>query len=94
MGEDKILRVITVGNAPSVKGGITSVISQILSHNWNEQNIEMRFIPTFEGGGAVNKIKAFVRGYVQLQRECKNGAVDVVHIHMSHNGSLGVFVLF
>ena len=87
MGEDKILRVITVGNAPSVKGGITSVISQILSHNWNEQNIEMRFIPTFEGGGAVNKIKAFVRGYVQLQRECKNGAVDVVNIHMSHNGS-------
>ena len=55
MSEDKILKVIMVGNAPSVKGGITSVISQIMSHNWRDQNIEMSFIPTFEGGSAVNK---------------------------------------
>ena len=41
MSEDQILKVVTVGNAPSVKGGITSVISQVLSHNWSEQNIDM-----------------------------------------------------
>ena len=87
MSEDRILRVITVGNASSVKGGITSVISQILSYNWNEQNIEMKFIPTFEGGSVLNKIKMFVKGYMQLQNECQNGTVDIVHIHMSHNGS-------
>lgn len=87
MSEDRILRVITVGNAPSVKGGITSVISQILSHNWNEQGIEMSFIPTFEGGNTVRKVWAFIKGYLQLQKACKKGLVDVVHIHMSHNGS-------
>jgi glycosyltransferase involved in cell wall biosynthesis len=87
MSEDIILKVITVGNAPSVKGGITSVISQILSHNWNEQNIEMRFIPTFEGGNAVNKAKSFTKGYLHLRKACKSGNVNVVHIHMSHNGS-------
>lgn len=87
MSEDQILKVFTVGNAPSVKGGITSVISQILSHNWNEQNIEMRFIPTFEGGSSVDKIKAFLKGYFQLRKEFKTGNVDVAHIHMSHKGS-------
>ena len=87
MSEDKILKVIMVGNAPSVKGGITSVISQIMSHNWRDQNIEMSFIPTFEGGSAVNKIRTFVKGYLQLHNLCKSRKVDVVHIHMSHKGS-------
>ena len=87
MSEDQILKVVTVGNAPSVKGGITSVISQILSHNWSEQNIEMRFIPTFEDGSSVDKIKSFLKGYFQLRKELKKGHVDVAHIHMSHAGS-------
>lgn len=87
MSEDKILKVIMVGNAPSVKGGITSVISQIMSHNWRDQNIEMSFIPTFEDGSAVNKIRTFVKGYLQLHNLCKSRKVDVVHIHMSHKGS-------
>ena len=87
MSEDRIIKVITVGNAPSVKGGITSVISQILSHNWDEQGIEMSFIPTYEGGNAINKVGAFIKGYIQLDKVCKNGSVDIVHIHMSHNGS-------
>ena len=57
MGEDKILRVITVGNAPSVKGGITSVISQILSHNWNEQKIEVKqYLPIEDKLDLVTKI--------------------------------------
>lgn len=87
MSEDQILKVVTVGNASSVKGGITSVISQILSHNWCEQNIEMRFIPTFEGGSSVDKIKSFLKGYFQLRKGLKKGHVDVAHIHMSHAGS-------
>lgn len=87
MSEDQILKVVTVGNAPSVKGGITSVISQVLSHNWSEQNIDMRFIPTFEGGSSADKIKAFLKGYFQLRKEIRKGNVDVAHIHMSHKGS-------
>lgn len=87
MGEDKNLRVITIGNAPTVKGGITSVISQIMEHDWTEQNIEMKFVPTYEGGSALNKISYFVKAYLKLKNECKNGEIDVAHIHMSHSGS-------
>ncbi|MFR3113363.1 MAG: glycosyltransferase family 4 protein [Gallintestinimicrobium sp.] len=87
MSENKSIRVITVGNAPSVKGGISSVISQIMSHDWKEQNVQMKLISTFEGGNALKKIIVFIKGYILLKKECKNTTVDVVHIHMSQNGS-------
>lgn len=87
MSKERRIRVVTVGNAPSVKGGITSVISQIMSHNWKEQNVQMDFISTFEGGSAARKILAFIKGYTLLQKKCRNRSVDVVHIHMSQNGS-------
>lgn len=44
-----------VGNDPSVKGGITSVISQILSHNWESDGIDMTFIPTYVESNFIKK---------------------------------------
>ena len=48
-------RVLMVGNHPSAKGGITSVISQLLAHDWDADGIEMRFIPTYIEAGALKK---------------------------------------
>ena len=87
VSRDNVIKVVVAGNAPSVKGGITSVISQIMSHEWEAQGIVMKHITTFSGGNAVNKIMTFIKGYNQIKKECKSGGVDVVHIHMSHNGS-------
>lgn len=87
MSETKRLRVITVGNSPSVKGGITSVISQIMSHNWNVNDIDMKFIPTYENGNIIKKLFVYLKGYLKIRNELKNGHADVVHIHMSQTGS-------
>jgi hypothetical protein len=44
-----------VGNHPSVKGGITSVISQLLDHNWNKDGVDMKFISTYIEAGTIKK---------------------------------------
>ncbi len=87
MSEKKVLKVITLGNAPEVKGGITSVISQIMEHDWSVENIEMKFIPTFKNGTALVKIITFVVAYIKLLMIICFRKPDVLHIHMSHDGS-------
>ena len=80
-------RVLLVGNDPSVKGGITSVITQILSHDWKSENIDMTFIPTYIETNTVNKVLYYIKAYIKIRRILKNKKIDVVHIHMSYRGS-------
>ena len=80
-------RVLLVGNDPSVKGGITSVITQILSHDWESENIDMTFIPTYIETNTVNKVLYYIKAYIKIRRLLKNKKIDVVHIHMSYRGS-------
>lgn len=51
LGEYKMdrrrINVLMIGNDPSVKGGISSVIYQMRKYNWNSINIKMQFIPTY-----------------------------------------------
>ena len=81
------IKVVTVGSASNVKGGITSVITQIMSHDWQKENVAMSFVPTFAGGNAVNKVFDFMKGYAVLLGNMLFSKPDVLHIHMSHNGS-------
>ena len=55
-----MIKVLMVGNDPSVKGGITSVINQLLSHNWIQDGIEMKFIPTYIETNNLKKILFFI----------------------------------
>lgn len=48
-----------VGNDPSVKGGMTSVIVQLLSYDWDAHGIHMSFIPTYIEGNPVRKVLFF-----------------------------------
>lgn len=85
--KNKKMRVVTVGSASSVKGGITSVITQIMGHNWDADGVDMGFVPTFAGGNALNKVTAFAGGYSRLLAKMIADKPDVLHIHMSHSGS-------
>lgn len=85
--KNKKIKVITVGSASSVKGGITSVITQIMGHNWGADGVDMEFVPTFAGGNALDKATEFARGYAQLLAKMIVDKPDVLHIHMSHSGS-------
>ena len=76
-----------LGNDPSVKGGITSVISQLLAHDWNAEGVDMKFIPTYVETNNVKKILFFAKAVKRIQREFKTNKPDVVHMHMSYKGS-------
>lgn len=81
------MKVLMLGNDPSVKGGITSVISQLLAHDWNAEGIDMNFIPTYVEANNVKKILFFARALGKIKKEFKNNKPDIVHMHMSYKGS-------
>lgn len=83
------IRVLMVGNDPSVKGGITSVISQLLGHDWTADGVSMKFIPTYVAANPVKKILFFERALHQIRKLLADprNRPYVVHIHMSYKGS-------
>ncbi|MGO2765975.1 MAG: glycosyltransferase family 4 protein [Streptococcus thermophilus] len=81
------MKVLMLGNDPSVKGGITSVISQLLTHDWNSEGIDMKFIPTYVETNNVRKIFFFAKALRRINKELKTNKPDVVHMHMSYKGS-------
>lgn len=84
---DTKIKVITCGNHPQNKGGITSVIHQILSYDWNTAGIEMHFIPTYYSGNVFIKMAFFAQAYISLFMRFIVDKPDIVHIHMSYKGS-------
>lgn len=80
-------KVLIVGNHPSVKGGITTVISQIREHDWKKENVEMKFIPTYIDKNNVFKIFYFLISYIRIFIQFLYWNPDVCHIHMSYKGS-------
>lgn len=81
------MKVLMIGNNPKVKGGITTVISQLLTHDWKQEDIEMRFLPTYIDKTPVLKLAYFVGAYIRILIEMIINKPDVAHIHMSYKGS-------
>lgn len=81
------LKVLMVGNDHSVKGGITSVIQQLLVHDWTADDVKMKFIPTYIEANKISKMIFFFTAYKKIKEVLKNNKPDVVHIHMSYKGS-------
>lgn len=81
------MKVLMVGNASSVKGGITSVINQLLKYDWKSKGTEMCFIPTYIEGNITKKILYFACAYVKIFAKIISNRPDIVHIHMSYRGS-------
>lgn len=50
------IKILMVGNDQSVKGGITSVIQQLLAYDWNSIGVEMSFLPTYIEDSSIKKI--------------------------------------
>lgn len=81
------MKVLMVGNDPSVKGGITSVINQIMAHDWEKEGVEIKFLPTYIEANNAKKILFFANAYRKIEVGLKSNRPDVVHIHMSYKGS-------
>jgi glycosyltransferase involved in cell wall biosynthesis len=76
-----------LGNNPSVKGGITSVMSQLLQYNWDKDHIKMKFVATYVEGSKVRKTLYFSLAYLRILFVILTYHPNVVHIHMSYKGS-------
>ena len=81
------MKVLMIGNHENVHGGITSVIKQMLNFSWEKDNIDMKFIATYNNGNFVYKIFYFVIALIKIFLELLKRKTDCVHIHMSHTGS-------
>lgn len=75
------------GNHSSNKGGMTSVISQIINNNWTDKNIKIKFIPTYYPGNNLTKMLYFCFSYIRILFNFIFLKPDIVHMHMSYKGS-------
>lgn len=81
------MKVLMVGNHPSVKGGITSVIKQLRSYDWEKENIVMKFVPTYVEKNNILKILFFCQAYIRVLFNIIFWKPEVIHMHMSYKGS-------
>ncbi len=82
---DKI-RILMCSSARSEKGGINSVIDQLMEHKWNDR-LSFSYLATHISGNVFKKTCFFVKAYIELLNHIKKNTFDVIHIHMSYKGS-------
>lgn len=76
-----------IGSDSTVRGGITSVITQLISHNWENEGIDMRFIPTFIETKKTKKTIFFLFSFIKILISFITYRPHIVHMHMSYRGS-------
>ena len=86
-GMRTMTKVLMMGNRGDVKGGITSVIRQILKNDWSRQGIELCFIPTYTNRNSAAKAAVFVKACCRMTDEMLRNRPDLIYIHMSYKGS-------
>ncbi|WP_028273565.1 glycosyltransferase [Atopococcus tabaci] len=82
-----MVNVLMCGNHPDSKGGMTTVIDQILKHNWNSRGIKIKFIPTYYPGNNVIKIFYFFLALIKIIFLTITNKPDIIYMHMSYKGS-------
>lgn len=80
------IRVLMCSSARSEKGGMNSVIDQLMEHEWDNR-LEFSYLGTHITGTKYKKILYFLKAYSQLKKLIKKDRFDIIHIHMSYKGS-------
>lgn len=83
--EDKI-RVLMCSSDRKEKGGMNSVIDQLMEHQWGEA-FQFSYLATHVTGNPIKKTLFFFRAYFKLVYLLKKNTFDIIHIHMSYKGS-------
>ncbi|MFS0661269.1 glycosyltransferase family 4 protein [Niallia alba] len=82
------INVLMVGSAINVKGGMTTVVKSFINHNFNKNNVNLKYIPThIEAKNVLIKLVYFIRQLLCILYYLICKRIDIVHIHMSENGS-------
>lgn len=82
----KKIRVLMCGSNRKEKGGMNSVIDQLMDHEW-DNNIELSYLATHISGNNLKKIVYFIFAYIKLFFLILFDKFDIIHIHMSYKGS-------
>jgi len=83
-----MIHVIHVGPAPEARGGIATVISQIVARQRTDPELDVGFIPTMRSGSKVLKAAVFLRAIAVLFVRCLHAPRPILHVHVSMGPSL------
>lgn len=87
--EEKDVRTINllmVGSDSTVRGGISSVIKQMLDYNW-PNDMKIYFVPTHIEGSRIKKFYYYLNSLFKILYYYLFKKIDIIHIHLSYNGS-------
>lgn len=85
-GGKKKIRVLMCSSDRKEKGGMNSVIDQLMDHDWGD-DFQFAYLATHVTGSLVKKTLFFSNAYRKLKNLIKQNAFDIIHIHMSYKGS-------
>ena len=83
------LRVLVVGPAPAgslSRGGMATVVALMAAHP--DARFQVTVVPTYVDGSTWLRLSVGVRGMVRAAGLVLRGRVDVLHVHLSHGGSI------
>ena len=63
MSDKRKIHVYMMGSQPSVKGGMSSVVKQLLQHDWGTE-MDIRYIATHMSGSAAKRCCLFIKSYL------------------------------
>ncbi|UPO87339.1 glycosyltransferase family 4 protein [Niallia sp. Man26] len=84
--EDKI-NILMVGSSTKVKGGMTTVVESFVQHNFNINNMKLKYIPTHIDKGILVQLVFFTIRLIEILFCLIFKNIDIVHMHMSERGS-------
>ena len=80
------INILMCGSARTEKGGMNSVIEQLMNHRWSDR-FKLKYLPTHISGNNIKKTLFFINACIKLIKMAKNNEFDIVHVHMSYKGS-------
>ncbi|MBU8808616.1 glycosyltransferase family 4 protein [Mycolicibacterium goodii] len=83
------IRVLVVGPAPegpASRGGMASVIRLMVDNP--DPRFTVTAVPTFVDTGVVDRLRTGIRGMLTATAAIAFNRTDVVHVHLSHGGSV------
>lgn len=83
---DKKTRILMCSSDRKEKGGMNSVIDQLMDHDWGA-DFQFSYLATHVTGNPIKKALFFVNAYRKLKKLIKRNTFDIIHIHMSYKGS-------
>ncbi|MHA3702421.1 glycosyltransferase family 4 protein [Jatrophihabitans sp. YIM 134969] len=88
---DRPLRVVVVGNAPAgpdSRGGMASVVRLMALEAAADPSVALTVVPTYRDVGALGRLVTWVTGVARVGLLLRRREVDVLHVHLSHGGSV------